>query len=195
MMFPRAAALALFAGASLVSAAVIPRADDAVAAVTNFLTAYSNMDYDALKAAATPDFHFQDQAFPKLHPGSMSLGMFHWFISDQSNTNMKVTFDPSTITFNSSDGTITAHYVADYDFDAGFGSKNHVVNPITATYTVVDGLVKDEKDTYDLGFSGWAEQALGPTLGPLLKDSAATLPFIQVAGAGKLGLFLLTHSS
>ncbi|KAH7101852.1 hypothetical protein BKA62DRAFT_770333 [Auriculariales sp. MPI-PUGE-AT-0066] len=180
--------------ASAVSTARQGSTDD-VAAVVKFIGAYRDMDFDALKAAATDDFHFKDEAFPLLHNGSMSRAMFHWFINDQSQTQMIVSFDESAVVQDAANGSITVHYTADYYFDSGLAGKNHVVNPITATFTVRDGLVATEEDTYDLGFSGWAEQAFGATLGPLVKDSAATLALVRTAGAAKLGAFMLTHSS
>ncbi|KAJ7062607.1 hypothetical protein C8F01DRAFT_1281450 [Mycena amicta] len=151
---------------------------------TAFVTAYSNMDYSALKALTTPDFTFSDAAYPHI-TGATARGMYRWFIHDQpTKTHMVVTLHSVVPSSASPADTAVASFTDDYFFNG-----NHVVNNITSTMTVRDGLLANEVDEYS--FAAWAEQALGPVVGPLAAPLDVTQSIIQVAGKVQLETFML----
>ncbi|KAJ7171249.1 hypothetical protein C8R46DRAFT_1190645 [Mycena filopes] len=179
-LFVSAASLALGASGAPASSASSAPADVARA----FLTAYSNMDFDALAALTTDDFTFSDSAYPLIE-GDVARGMYRWFIHDQEKTQMKVIIhdvQPSPTDAN----TAIATFTDDYLF-----SGNHVINNITSTMVVSGGQLVSEVDSYS--FAAWAEQALGPVVGPLAAPLSVTQKIIQVTAKVELDTFLLFH--
>ncbi|KAJ7770765.1 hypothetical protein B0H16DRAFT_1775030 [Mycena metata] len=165
-----------------------------------FLTAYSNMDYDSLAALTTDDFTFSDSAYPLIQ-GDVARGMYRWFVHDKEKTQMKVIIhdvQPSptdantasllplfTLIFSHSEWMqAIASFTDDYFFNG-----NHVINNITSTMVVTDGKLSSETDSYS--FAAWAEQALGPVVGPLAAPLSVTQKIIQVTAKVELDSFLL----
>ncbi|KAF7289429.1 SnoaL-like domain-containing protein [Mycena chlorophos] len=154
----------------------------AVDVATAFVTAYSNMDYPTLAALTTPDFTFQDAAYPNI-TGETARGMYRWFIHDKAKTKMIVTLH--NVTASPTDPNVAiASFTDDYYFNG-----NHVLNNITSTMTVSNGLLALEQDSYS--FSAWAEQALGPLVGPLAAPLDVTKTLIQMTAKIELDTFML----
>ncbi|KAJ7042164.1 hypothetical protein C8F04DRAFT_1229920 [Mycena alexandri] len=173
----------LFSAASLtIGAFAAPASSAAADTALAFLTAYSNMDYDSLAALTSDDFSFSDAAYPLIE-GDVARGMYRWFIHDKEKTQMKVIIhdvQPSPTDAN----TAIASFTDDYLFNG-----NHVINNITSTMVVTDGKLLSEKDSYS--FAAWAEQALGPVIGPLAAPLSVTQGIIQVTAKVELDSFLL----
>ncbi|KAJ7708163.1 hypothetical protein B0H17DRAFT_1191656 [Mycena rosella] len=169
-------------GAIAAPAIAAPRSSSPADVATAFLTAYSNMDYPSLAALTTDDFVFQDAAYPNIE-GDVARGMYRWFIHDQAKTQMKVIIH--NVQPNPTDSNIAiASFTDDYLFNG-----NHVINNITSTITVADGKVALEQDAYS--FEAWAEQALGPLVGPLAAPLDVTQKIIQITAKVELDSFML----
>ncbi|KAJ7115100.1 hypothetical protein C8R43DRAFT_1191737 [Mycena crocata] len=165
-------------------ALAVPASSASADIATAFLTAYSNMDFDALAALTTDDFVFQDAAYPNIE-GDVARGMYRWFISDKEKTQMKVIIHSVTPSPTNASVAI-ASFTDDYIFNG-----NPVINNITSTMVVVDGKVALEQDAYS--FEAWAEQALGPLVGPLAAPLSVTKKLIQITAKIQLDTFLLFH--
>ncbi|KAJ7143867.1 hypothetical protein C8R44DRAFT_759050 [Mycena epipterygia] len=175
---------ALFISAATFSLGAIaaPASSAPADVVTAFLTAYSNMDFDSLAALTTDNFVFQDAAYPNIE-GDVARGMYHWFIHDKDTTKMQVTIH-SVQPSPTNASVAIASFTDDYFFNG-----NHVINNITSTMTVTDGKVALEQDAYS--FEAWAEQALGPVVGPLAAPLSVTQKLIQITAKVQLDMFML----
>lgn len=122
-------------------------------------------DGEVMAACYAPDAVFEDPAFGELH-GDEVGDMWRMLTSRGG----KVDVDLAERSADS------AHWIARYVFTA---TGNRVVNDVRSRFRFEDGLIVDQRDTFDL--RKWAAQAMGtkgrvlgftPLLGPAIRKNA-----------------------
>ena len=122
-------------------------------------------DGEAMAACYAPDAVFEDPAFGELH-GAEVGDMWRMLTSRGGKVDVDlVERDDSS-----------AHWIARYVFTA---TGNDVVNDVRSRFVFDDGLIADQRDSFDL--RRWAAQAMGtkgrvlgftPLLGPAIRTNA-----------------------
>lgn len=119
--------------------------------LTEFYTAFSNLEADRMIACYHDSIVFEDPAFGVLK-GERAKGMWQMLCESQKGKNFKVSF--SNIEADQNSGS--AHWEAYYTFSKT-GRKVH--NKIDASFEFKDGLIMKHKDHFKL--HNWAKQAMG----------------------------------
>ena len=118
--------------------------------LVRFYEAFGRNDGDTMAACYTADATFSDPVFTDLHgsePGAM------WRMLTARSSDLEV-----ELVDRAADGdTGSAHWVARYTFGQ---TGRQVVNDIRSTFRFRDGLIAEQRDTFDL--YRWTRQALGP---------------------------------
>jgi ketosteroid isomerase-like protein len=137
--------------------------------ITRFYTAFQALDAEAMAACYADDATFSDPVFTDLR-GHQVGDM--WRMLCSSAQDFSLTFDSVTDT--------SAHWVATYTFTS---TGRRVVNDITASFVIADGLIEEHRDSFDLW--AWSRQALGPS-----GVALGWTPFLQgkVRGQAMAGL-------
>ena len=123
-------------------------ADANAALITKFYTAFANKNGDEMAAMYAPSATFKDEAFD-LKDGNETGSMWKMLTSRSKNFSL---------TFSNVKGTETggsADWVAKYLF----GGNRMVENHVHSEFTIENGLIVKQTDTFD--FHTWAGQALG----------------------------------
>jgi ketosteroid isomerase-like protein len=118
--------------------------------ITDFYTAFSKRDAEAMAACYAPDIRFSDPVFQDLR-GEMAGRM--WRMLCTRGKDLTLVFSG----IQADDERGRAHWEADYTFSA---TGRHVHNVIDATFTFRGGKILTHTDSFDL--HGWTRQALGP---------------------------------
>lgn len=118
--------------------------------ITDFYTAFSKRDAEAMAACYAPDVRFSDPVFQDLR-GEMAGRM--WRMLCARGKDLTLVFSG----IQADDERGRAHWEADYTFSA---TGRHVHNVIDATFTFRGGKILTHTDSFDL--HGWTRQALGP---------------------------------
>ncbi len=130
--------------------------------ITEFYSAFQNLDAEAMAACYHPDIEFSDPAFPKLK-GPMASNMWRMLCAKAQDFELRFS------DVSADDHAGSAQWQADYVFSQ---TGNNVQNQISATFEFKDGLIIRHQDHFD--FWRWSRMALGP-LGYLL----GWTPFLQ----------------
>ncbi len=117
--------------------------------IERFYGAFARGDGDAMAACYAPDVRFSDPVFGELR-GEEAGDM--WRMLTGRAEDLQITLAEHDAT----DGTGTAHWLADYTFRTG----RKVHNDIRAEFRFRDGLIAEHDDRFS--FHAWARQALGP---------------------------------
>ena len=120
---------------------------DSTALITQFYTAFQQLDAEAMAACYHKDVVFTDPAFGTLK-GTHAANMWRMLCANQKDKGLKVEF--SRITDHS------AHWEAQYIFSK---TERKVHNKIDATFAFKDGLIIEHTDQFNL--HKWATQAMG----------------------------------
>ena len=133
-------------------------------------------DGEAMAACYARAAVFEDPAFGELRDGEPQR---MWRMLTARSTELSV-----TLLECESDGvTGSARWEARYAFaDTG----RRVVNVVSSRFRFADGLIADQRDSFDL--RAWAAQALGPT-GRLLGFTPLLGPLIRRRTAARLAAF------
>lgn len=137
--------------------------------ITRLYDALDRGDGEAMAACYAPDAVFEDPAFGELH-GREVGDMWRMLTSRGGNVDVD-------LVERSADGESgSAHWIARYVFTA---TGNHVMNDVRSTFRFADGLIAEQRDTFDL--RRWAAQAMGtkgrvlgltPLLGRAIRKNA-----------------------
>lgn len=119
--------------------------------VQRFYEAFQRKDAESMAACYAPDAEFSDPAFPQLN-GREAGDMWRMLIS--RGTDLVLRFQLGECTAN----RCQVHWEARYTFSQ---TGRTVVNRITATIDVSDGLIIRHRDEFS--FWRWSRQALGAT--------------------------------
>ncbi|MBL1280981.1 MAG: nuclear transport factor 2 family protein [Fluviicola sp.] len=121
------------------------------AIITQFYTAFSELNPEKMTSSYHKDVVFEDPAFGQLE-GKRASNMWRMLCESQKEKNFIVTFSD----IQSDDNTGSAYWEAKYEFSKT-GRKVH--NKIIAQFEFKDGLII--KHTDDFNLHSWAKQALG----------------------------------
>lgn len=127
------------------------------AVIDRLYAALGSGDGEAMAACYTPDATFEDPAFGRLQNGR---GQAMWRMLTARGGDLKITVVQRHAA--ATDGTATAHWLADYTF-TDTGRKVH--NDVQASFVFRDGLIAEHRDRFDL--RSWGAQALGAVAGML----------------------------
>lgn len=116
--------------------------------IDRFYTAFANQDAETMASCYSDDIVFEDPAFGELH-GDDARDM--WRMLCGRATDLSVTHT----VLEAGDSHARVNWLADYTFSTG----RRVHNDITATMKIVDGVIVDHRDEFDLW--RWSRQALG----------------------------------
>lgn len=141
--------------------------------ITQFYTAFSKGDAEAMVSCYHTNIQFQDPAFGVLK-NEDAKNMWRMLIN-RSKGNIKITFN--NVTANEKTGS--ANWVAEYFYST---TGRNVINVISAEFEFADGKIIKHTDTFNL--YNWTKQALG-TKGYLLGWTAFMRKKIQEQ-SGKL---------
>ncbi len=119
--------------------------------ITQFYTAFTNLDPETMAQCYHNDIHFEDPGFGILK-GERARDMWRMLCNSQKGKNFKVVF--SNVSFENKKGT--AHWEASYIFSKT-GRKVH--NKIDAYFEFEDGKIIKHIDTFNL--HKWSSQAFG----------------------------------
>ncbi|WP_411768731.1 nuclear transport factor 2 family protein [Winogradskyella sp. A3E31] len=119
--------------------------------ITQFYTAFSNLDAEKMNSLYHDDIVFNDPAFGTLK-GDRVKYMWQMLCEAQVGKGFKIEF--SDVMEDAVSGT--AHWEADYIFSRT-GRKVH--NEIDAEFKIKDGKIIEHTDRFNL--QKWASQALG----------------------------------
>lgn len=117
--------------------------------ITEFYSAFEQMDAETMVALYAEDVNFEDPAFGKLS-GKQAKDM--WRMLCGNATDLSLTFE----ILEESENWVKAHWEANYTFSKT-GRRIH--NKIDATLILKDGEIIDHKDHFNLWV--WSQQALG----------------------------------
>ena len=117
--------------------------------ITEFYTAFKNLDAEAMVACYADTIVFEDPAFGVLE-GERAKNM--WRMLCKNTTDLKIDF--SNIQTNQNSGSV--EWQADYSFSR---TGRIVHNEIKASFEFKDGKIIKHTDNFDL--HTWAKQALG----------------------------------
>ena len=133
--------------------------------ITRLYDALDRGDGEAMAACYAPHAVFEDPAFGELHGGEVG-DMWRMLTLRGGKVDVDlVERDDSS-----------ARWIARYEFTA---TGNRVVNDVRSRFRLEDGLIADQRDSFDL--RRWAAQAIGtkgrvlgftPLLGPAIRRSA-----------------------
>lgn len=119
--------------------------------LTNFYTAFGNLDSDKMIACYHDEVVFEDPAFGVLK-GKRALAMWQMLCESQKGKDFKITFSNTEADGNKG----SAHWEAFYTFSKT-GRKVH--NKVDAKFEFKDGLIIKHTDHFKL--HDWAKQAMG----------------------------------
>lgn len=119
--------------------------------ITQFYTAFTNLDPETMAQCYHDNIHFEDPAFGVLK-GEQVRDMWRMLCSSQKGKDFKVEF--SNVSFENEKGS--AHWEARYTFSKT-GRKVH--NKIDAYFEFENGKIIKHIDTFNL--HKWSGQALG----------------------------------
>jgi ketosteroid isomerase-like protein len=119
--------------------------------ITDFYTAFSELDAEKMIACYADDVVFEDPAFGVLK-GDKAKNMWRMLVSSQKGKDFQVTF--SKVQHNENSGT--AAWEAKYNFSQ---TGRPVHNVIKAEFVLKEGLITKHTDSFSL--RKWAKQALG----------------------------------
>ena len=146
------------------------------ALISKFYTAFATGKADEMAAMYAPHATFKDAAFD-LKNGNETGSMWKMLTSRSKNFSL---------TFSNVKGTETggsADWVANYLF----GGKNMVENHVHSEFTIENGLIVKQIDTFD--FHKWASQALG-TVGWLFGWLPAMHTRVRNTAMGQLKTYM-----
>ena len=117
--------------------------------LTQFYSAFQQLDAEAMAACYATDVQFSDPVFTHLQ-GAEAADM--WRMLTSKAQNFSLTFD----SIRANDQSGQAHWVATYTFSQ---TGRTVVNDIHASFIFKDGKIVRHQDHFNLWT--WARQALG----------------------------------
>lgn len=142
----------------------------------SFYAAFDRKDHAAMRACYAPKAQFSDPGFPKLEGDSIGD---MWEMLCTSAKELAITCE--VLEASSDSGHV--RWQATYTFSR---TGRQVVNIITATFKIKDGLITHHKDTFD--FWLWSRMALGP-VGVALGWTRFLQLKVQAQAAGQLQKF------
>jgi ketosteroid isomerase-like protein len=145
--------------------------------IDRFFAAFSAHDGATMATCYQPDATFGDPVFPDLS-GPEVGAMWRMLTSRADDLTVEL------VDRSAADGTGSASWVARYRFGQ---TGRPVVNAVESAYRFEDGLIADQRDTFD--FARWARQALG-LQGLALGRTGFLRRQVQQAARGRLDRFL-----
>jgi limonene-1,2-epoxide hydrolase len=141
--------------------------------IERFYNAFAQRDWATMGACYHAEARFSDPVFPDLDSAGVKA---MWKMLLGGETDLRIEF--SVLEESAEAGLVK--WDAYYTFSA---SKRKVHNVVTSTFTLKDGLIWKQRDTFDLW--KWSRQALGTT-GVLLGWSPIVRNKVQGMAAKRL---------
>ena len=148
--------------------------------LTDFYTAFSKRDHEAMGACYGDTARFDDPVFPGLSAAEVRA---MWRMLCERGTDLEIQF--SGITADDDEGS--ARWEADYTFSA---TRRKVHNVIDATFAFEDGKIVRHQDVFD--FWAWTRMALGLP-GVLLGWTPIIQNEVRRQAGAQLKKFMATH--
>jgi len=144
--------------------------------ISDFYSAFGQLDAEAMAACYHADIHFSDPAFPNLK-GAHASNMWRMLCATAKNFRIEAS------AIKADDNSGSAHWDAWYDFSK---TGRRIENRIDATFTFRDGLIVRHVDSFNMW--RWSRMAFG--LKGLLLGWTPILPgMVRKRAAEKLADF------